>query len=117
EQALEELRRPGTLAVMPSLLDNSPNTVAECVELGIPFIASATGGIPELVAEADRERVLFPPTAGDLAAALQRVLTSSTFAAARPSREAPEALAAWVDLVDEIRPSAAPAVRAAGQVA
>src|SRR5207247_330814 len=34
EAALEELRRPGTLAVMPSLLDNAPNTVSECVEHG-----------------------------------------------------------------------------------
>ena len=54
EAALEELRLPGTLAVMPSLLDNSPNTVAECIENGIPFVATATGGIAELVAEDDR---------------------------------------------------------------
>jgi glycosyltransferase involved in cell wall biosynthesis len=117
EQALEELRRPGTLAVMPSLLDNSPNTVAECVECGIPFIASATGGIPELVAEADRERVLFEPTAGDLAAALQRVLAGPSFAPARPSRGALEALNAWLELVDTVRPSAAPPVRAPRHVA
>ena len=30
-EALAELRRPGTLALMPSLLDNSPNTVSECI--------------------------------------------------------------------------------------
>src|SRR5205823_3527006 len=30
EAALEELHEGGTLAVMPSLLDNSPNTVGEC---------------------------------------------------------------------------------------
>jgi O-antigen biosynthesis protein len=117
EQALDELRRPGALAVMPSLLDNSPNTVAECVECGIPFIASATGGIPELVAEADRERVLFEPTAGGLARALQRALASSSFAPARPSQDAPQALDAWLELVDSLRPSAAPAGRAASQVA
>ncbi len=97
EQALDELRQPGTLAVMPSLLDNSPNTVAECVECGIPFIASATGGIPELVAEADRERVLFGPTADDLAATLERVLSGSSFAPARPARSAEDALDAWLE--------------------
>jgi hypothetical protein len=117
EQALDELRQAGTLAVMPSLLDNSPNTVAECVECGIPFIASATGGIPELVAEGDRERVLFGPTADDLAATLERVLTSSSFAPARPARSAPGALDSWLELVDTVRPSSAPAVRPVTQVA
>src|SRR5947207_1334469 len=117
EQALADLRRPGTLAVMPSLLDNSPNTVAECVECGIPFIASATGGIPELVAKADRERVLFGPTADDLAATLERVLTSSSFAPARPARRARDALDSWLELVDMVRPSSAPAVRPVTQVA
>src|SRR6266540_4251479 len=56
DAALAELRRPGALAVMPSLLDNSPNTVSECIEHGIPFVATETGGISELVAEADRAR-------------------------------------------------------------
>ena len=44
--ALKELLLPGTLAVIPSLLDNSPYAVAECIEHGIPFVATSTGGIP-----------------------------------------------------------------------
>ena len=36
--------------MIPSLLDNSPNVVYECLEDGIPFLASDTGGIGELVA-------------------------------------------------------------------
>ena len=63
-QALERLKRFGTLAVMPSLEDNSPNTVYECLEAGIPFVASNVGGIAELVAPEDRQRVLFEPTPG-----------------------------------------------------
>ena len=35
-EALALLNRPGTLAVMPSLHDNSPNAVYECLEQGIP---------------------------------------------------------------------------------
>ena len=58
-EALERLSRPGTLAVTPSLGDNSPNTVYECIERGIPLIASNIGGIPELIAADDRARVLF----------------------------------------------------------
>ncbi len=42
--ALDELRVPGTLAVMPSLLENSPYAVAECIEHGIPFLQPGRAG-------------------------------------------------------------------------
>jgi glycosyltransferase involved in cell wall biosynthesis len=105
EAALAELRRPGTLAVMPSLLDNSPNTVSECIEQGIPFVASDTGGITELVAADDRDRVLCPPSAGALAEALGRALDAPDgFAPARPAHEAHESLEAWLEVVEEVEP-------------
>ena len=105
DAALAQLRRPGTLAVMPSLLDNSPNTVAECIEQGIPFIASDTGGIAELVAEGDRARVLARPRSADLAAALMRALAAEDgFAPARAAKAPGESLDAWLDLIDHISP-------------
>jgi hypothetical protein len=73
-EALALLSRPGTLAVMPSLHDNSPNAVYECLEQGIPFIASNVGGVPELIDPADQARVLFEPTAEGVEAAIRRVL-------------------------------------------
>jgi glycosyltransferase involved in cell wall biosynthesis len=73
-EALALLSRPGTLAVMPSLHDNSPNAVYECLEQGIPFIASNVGGVPELIDLADHARVLFEPTAEGVKAAIGRVL-------------------------------------------
>jgi glycosyltransferase involved in cell wall biosynthesis len=103
EGALAELSQPGTLAVMPSLLDNSPNTVAECIERGIPFVATDTGGIAELVAEEDRARVLCAPTARDLAEALRRAVGAPTFPAARPAEEPAESLRAWLELVATVR--------------
>jgi glycosyltransferase involved in cell wall biosynthesis len=117
EAALDELRRPGTLAVMPSVLDNSPNTVSECVELGIPFISTNTGGIAELVAAEDRARVLCPPTAEGLTEALTRVLSDSSFARARPAHEPSESLRAWLELVEEMESAAPPANREAVGVA
>jgi glycosyltransferase involved in cell wall biosynthesis len=105
-EALAELRRPGTLAVMPSLLDNSPNTVSECIEQGIPFVATDTGGIPELVAAEDRARVLCEPTTAALAEALRHALDSpGGFAPARPAREARESLDAWLEVVDRVEPA------------
>ena len=49
------LRRPGVLAVMPSLVDNAPNTVSEAVALGIPLVAARAGGTGELVAAEQRD--------------------------------------------------------------
>ena len=97
--ALERLRRPGTLAVMPSLEDNSPNVVYECIEQGVPFIASRTGGIAELVAPEDRERVLFTPTAEGVAIALKRALTADAFAPARFAFDPKDGPTAWEDVL------------------
>ncbi|CAL6271512.1 unnamed protein product [Bathycoccus prasinos] len=42
------------LAVLPSLIENSPYAVYECAELGIPFLASDVGGTRDLLREEDR---------------------------------------------------------------
>jgi glycosyltransferase involved in cell wall biosynthesis len=117
EEALAELRAPGTLAVMPSLLDNSPNTVSECIEHGIPFVATDTGGIAELVAEADRPRVLCAPTAEALAAALGDAVAADDFPPARAARDASESLAAWLNLVATVEPARPEPRRTASRVA
>lgn len=105
EAAIEELKVPGTLAVMPSLLENSPYAVAECIEHGIPFLAANVGGTPELVADEDRARVLHPPTAESFAGALERALASAIgIEPARPARAPEESLAAWLELIDTVAP-------------
>ena len=40
---------PGRVAVLPSLLENSPYGVLECLALRIPFLCSDVGGVPELI--------------------------------------------------------------------
>jgi glycosyltransferase involved in cell wall biosynthesis len=118
DAALAELRRPGVLAVMPSLLDNSPNTVSECIEYGVPFVATETGGIPELVSERDRTRVLCPPTAEGLTRTLTTALTSLPgFAPAQPARRPDKALEEWLDIVEQVTPPSPRHARPAGSVA
>jgi O-antigen biosynthesis protein len=116
--AIDELRPAGTLAVMPSLLENSPYAVAECIEHGIPFLATRVGGTPELIDDEDRARVLCPPTPDDFASALERALTSKTgIEPARPARPPEDSLAAWLELIETIAPLSRPAATAATTVA
>ena len=61
--ALKQIKESGGVVVIPSLLDNLPFTVIECIEYDIPFIASQVGGIVEL---AD-PRVTFAPNPRSLA--------------------------------------------------
>jgi len=72
--ALAYLAEPGRLAVLPSRIDNLPYTVLECLEAGIPFLASNTGGIPEMIRDDDQDAVLFDLTPASIAGHLQRAL-------------------------------------------
>jgi glycosyltransferase involved in cell wall biosynthesis len=99
-EALARLSRPGTLAVMPTLHENSPNTVYECLEHGIPFAASAVGGIPELIADEDRRRVLFEPTARGVAEALRPILAAGIVPGpARAAFRADDSARRWAEVV------------------
>lgn len=102
--ALAELRRAGTLVVLPTLLENSPYAVAECIEHGVPFIAANVGGVSELVAPEDAERVLTEPTVADFARVLARALADGV-APARPAREPETARDAWLGLIETVGPA------------
>jgi glycosyltransferase involved in cell wall biosynthesis len=100
-QALDRIGRPGTLVVMPSLQENSPNAVYECLEEGIPFIASKVGGVSELIAPSDRKRVLFTATAEGVEAAIRRVLVDRKIPTpARAAFDRDESAAGWADVVE-----------------
>lgn len=99
EEALAYLNRPGVLAVIPSLAENSPCVVAECLQLGLPFIATDSGGTAELVAQEDRDLCLTAPKPAALAAKLGQIVKSGH----RPARSAissPDTLASWLRLSD-----------------
>jgi glycosyltransferase involved in cell wall biosynthesis len=99
-EALARLRRPGTLAVMPSFEENSPNTIYECLENQIPFIASNVAGIRELVAPDDRARVLFEPTANGIAEALRRALADGdALRSVRAAFDDAESLRRWQNVL------------------
>jgi glycosyltransferase involved in cell wall biosynthesis/GT2 family glycosyltransferase len=95
-EALAHLERSAVLAVMPSLTDNSPCVIYECMERGIAFITSNTGGGPELIREQDKPAVLFAPHPGDLADRLRSLLTGTEPPpVARPSFTAEDLHEGW----------------------
>ena len=59
DRAIAYLGRPGRLACIPSLVENSAFTIYESLLHGIPFIASDTGGNAELLHPDYREAVIF----------------------------------------------------------
>ncbi len=65
--ALAYLKEGGRLAIIASLIENFGHTVQECLGMGIPFLASEVGGIPDRVVPEDRERTCFVPRPRELA--------------------------------------------------
>lgn len=60
--------------VLPSLTEGSPNVVLEAMAAGVPIVATAVGGVPELV-DTEMHALLAPPgQPGLLAEAIQRML-------------------------------------------
>lgn len=63
--------RQADLLVFPSIADGSPNKVIEGMASGVPVIATAVGGIPELITDC-REGFLIPHTDPEMIAAVVR---------------------------------------------
>ncbi|ADB53886.1 glycosyltransferase family 4 protein [Conexibacter woesei] len=99
DEAVAHLRDAAGVVAIPSLVDNSPNTVIETVALGVPFVASRSGGTGELIAAADLASSTFdgwryagalePPTFSDArepfdVEALATALRAKAFAPAAP---------------------------------
>ena len=77
--ARKYLKSGNRLAVMPSLEDNSPCVVYECLEENIPMIISNKGGGKELIAEQDRARVTFEPTKNGIVNKITEILSESRY--------------------------------------
>jgi glycosyltransferase involved in cell wall biosynthesis len=95
-EAIAYLTSRPLVAVMPSPYDNSPCTVYEAMQHGIPFLAASRGGIPELIDDADHPGVLFDYTVEGLAGALERMLESGV-TVARPRFSPAERRRQWRD--------------------
>lgn len=59
ERKMKELLLKTNIMLMPSLIENSPNSIGEAALLGVPVVAAAVGGIPDLLRDG-REGLLYP---------------------------------------------------------
>jgi len=94
-QAINYLQQPSRVALIASPVDNSPNTVLECLGGRIPFLASRTGGIPELISPEHEKDICFDWSADDLARKLQKVFTNG-ICVARPAVDIEANEIAWI---------------------
>ncbi len=101
QTALHYMREAEALVVIPSRHDNLPYTVYECLAAGVPMIAVPVGGVPELVHEEDRERVLVAAEPAALATAMQNALALG-FAPGRLACVPDAALLQWLAWQDAL---------------
>ncbi len=78
EQAVRYLAGRNCLALLPSVMENYPNALLECVVHGIPCLASRVGGMPEIVTEPLQPHLLFEPEPRDLVRCVRGYLSAET---------------------------------------
>jgi glycosyltransferase involved in cell wall biosynthesis len=117
EEAIEYLCGDGRLAVIPSVDENYPNTVLECLAFGVPFLASRVGSIPEQIHPEDFQRVGFDPNPRCLARRFHDVLRGGQ-APARLAFDPEENSRQWVrwhERLVETRPEPAAMAQPGGR--
>ena len=66
KEDLEKAYESADICVIPSLFDNSPNTVYEAMALGKVVVASSVGGIPEIIGSKENGFLFDPIDVNDL---------------------------------------------------
>jgi glycosyltransferase involved in cell wall biosynthesis len=84
------LFRAADASVLPSAWENFPHTVVEALAVGCPVIATAVGGVPEVVRDGENGLLVPPNDAGALGEAIERFFSDDELrerlaAAAPPS--------------------------------
>jgi len=80
EEEVASHLRSSAVFVLPSALENSPNSLAEAMMLGTPCVASYVGGVPDLLTHGV-DGFLYPADAPYmLAHYLHEILTNATLA-------------------------------------
>jgi glycosyltransferase involved in cell wall biosynthesis len=65
------------LAVLPSRTEGSPNALLEAMAAGVPVVATAVGGVPEIATDGETALLVKPADAHALADAMARLLADA----------------------------------------
>jgi glycosyltransferase involved in cell wall biosynthesis len=76
ETAMAEAYSACDIFINPSLADNLPNTIVEAMACGVPVVAFASGGIPEMMIHQESGYLAPPTSVEGLAAGIQFILSS-----------------------------------------
>jgi glycosyltransferase involved in cell wall biosynthesis len=68
------------VAVLSSLTEGSPNALLEAMATNVPVVASAVGGVPEIVTHEESALLIDPGNAESMSAAIARLLTEPELA-------------------------------------
>ena len=79
EEMKEQFLR-SSVFVCPSVMENSPNTIGEAMLLGVPVVASRTGGIPSMVEDGVTGLLFHNEDAEDLADSINRIWSDQALA-------------------------------------
>lgn len=115
DEAIDYLTKPGVLAIIASLSENSPYTVLECLHHRICFMATAVGGIPELLHPDDRGEALFDPNPASLHQGISKILERGAHPArmAQPQDLVQHSWRAWLEKAGRVEPPVSAAIAAA----
>ena len=77
---VEPFYAAGDVFVLPSLSEGSPNVLLEAMAAEVPIVATAVGGVTEIVSNEESALLVLPKNPQALAAAIDRVLQDSALA-------------------------------------
>lgn len=75
-EEIAELHTQCRMLIQPTLVDNSPNTIAEAMVSGLPVIASNVGGIPSMIQDGETGLLVEPNSPELLAEKILLLLTN-----------------------------------------
>lgn len=94
DETVSYLCGEGRMAVMPSLLDGSPQILAACLNKGIPVLVSQDGGAQDMILEDDWPAAVCASAPADLAARIEAIIRDGAVAA-RPAIDAKTCRDVW----------------------
>lgn len=80
QQTMLDLYNAADLLMMPTLMDNLPNTIVEAMACGVPCVGSNVGGLPQMITHGIDGYLAHLRDAEDFAQGIEQLLLSSDYA-------------------------------------